>query len=236
MKIYGPTVGTTLPKPSWIQANPKKGDYIKDKPTEMEVVRGYSAYQVAVMNGFKGTEAEWLASLVGSMGPQGPAGEAGKVTINGIPPDDNGDFKIPGVTEDEDGNLIFPGGGTGNGTVTSVNNILPDANGNVDVPIPAIDNTLSVEGAAADARMVGVAFDTVGWGSWNGIFSIAETLAALLRKATKLKAVLNGYEVNITETLEDGAVSIVKLGLDSNYVPTSITVDGHQIPVEWSGF
>ena len=65
MKIYGSTVGTTLPKPSWTQSNPKKGDYIKDKPTEQEVVRGYSAYQVAVMNGFDGTEAEWLESLKG---------------------------------------------------------------------------------------------------------------------------------------------------------------------------
>ena len=65
MKIYGSTVGTTLPKPSWTQSNPKKGDYIKDKPTEQEVVRGYSAYQVAVMNGFEGTEAEWLESLKG---------------------------------------------------------------------------------------------------------------------------------------------------------------------------
>ena len=63
MKIFGSTVGTTLPKPSWSQANPKKGDYIKDKPTEMEPVRGYSAYQVAVMNGFEGTEKEWLESL-----------------------------------------------------------------------------------------------------------------------------------------------------------------------------
>ena len=72
-KIFGTTVGTTLPKPSWKQANPKKGDYIKDKPTEMEVVRGYSAYQVAVMNGFSGTEQEWLASLVGHPGKDGDA-------------------------------------------------------------------------------------------------------------------------------------------------------------------
>lgn len=77
MKIYGTTVGTTLPKPSWAQSNPKKGDYIKDKPTEMEPVRGYSAYQVAVMNGFEGTEAEWLESLKGPQGEPGPQGEAG---------------------------------------------------------------------------------------------------------------------------------------------------------------
>ena len=35
---------------------------------------GASAYQVAVAGGFVGTEAEWLASLVGPIGEQGPEG------------------------------------------------------------------------------------------------------------------------------------------------------------------
>ena len=30
-----------------------------------DVLRGYSAYEVAVQNGFKGTEEEWLESLKG---------------------------------------------------------------------------------------------------------------------------------------------------------------------------
>ena len=30
-----------------------------------DVLRGYSAYEVAVQNGFKGTEKEWLESLKG---------------------------------------------------------------------------------------------------------------------------------------------------------------------------
>ena len=41
---------------------------------------GLSAYQVAVLNGFVGTETQWLASLEGPQGPtgpQGPQGEAG---------------------------------------------------------------------------------------------------------------------------------------------------------------
>ena len=38
---------------------------------------GLSAYEIAVKNGFKGTEQEWLASLVGSPGPQGPQGIQG---------------------------------------------------------------------------------------------------------------------------------------------------------------
>lgn len=40
--------------------------------------RGYSAYEVAVLNGYTGTEQEWLDSLVGAEGPQGPQGPEGK--------------------------------------------------------------------------------------------------------------------------------------------------------------
>lgn len=39
--------------------------------------RGYSAYEVAVQNGFVGTEEEWLESLVGPQGPEGEPGEQG---------------------------------------------------------------------------------------------------------------------------------------------------------------
>jgi hypothetical protein len=38
---------------------------------------GLSAYEVAVANGFVGTEEEWLASLVGPQGPQGEPGGIG---------------------------------------------------------------------------------------------------------------------------------------------------------------
>lgn len=40
-------------------------------------VRGASAYEIAVENGFTGTEKEWLNSLVGSDGAAGPAGPVG---------------------------------------------------------------------------------------------------------------------------------------------------------------
>ena len=39
--------------------------------------RGYSAYEIAVQEGFVGTEEEWLASLVGPEGKQGKEGERG---------------------------------------------------------------------------------------------------------------------------------------------------------------
>lgn len=38
---------------------------------------GASAYQIALANGFTGSEVEWLASLQGAQGPVGPTGPAG---------------------------------------------------------------------------------------------------------------------------------------------------------------
>ena len=38
---------------------------------ESQGVQGDSAYEVAVNNGFKGTETEWLTSLKGEQGPAG---------------------------------------------------------------------------------------------------------------------------------------------------------------------
>lgn len=44
---------------------------------------GDSAYQVALNNGFKGTEQEWLTSLVGPQGPQGQPGQDGQDDVSG---------------------------------------------------------------------------------------------------------------------------------------------------------
>lgn len=57
---------------------------------------GKSAYEIAVSNGFEGTEEEWIASLKGEKGDPGPKGEKGdpgttnyndltnKPTLNGV--------------------------------------------------------------------------------------------------------------------------------------------------------
>lgn len=50
-------------------ANGLKGDTGDD---------GLSAYQIAVINGYKGSQTEWLASLVGETGLKGDKGDAGK--------------------------------------------------------------------------------------------------------------------------------------------------------------
>lgn len=38
---------------------------------------GKSAYEIAVDNGFEGTEEQWLESLKGETGPAGPKGDSG---------------------------------------------------------------------------------------------------------------------------------------------------------------
>lgn len=59
--------------------------------------RGYSAYEIAVQNGFQGTEQEWLESLVGPEGPQGPQGPQGIQGIQGDP-GEKGDKGDPGIS------------------------------------------------------------------------------------------------------------------------------------------
>jgi len=50
---------------------------------------GKSSYQVAVQNGFPGTEEEWLQSLKGKQGPAGPQGERGEKGEQGEPGPNN---------------------------------------------------------------------------------------------------------------------------------------------------
>ena len=45
---------------------------------------GKSAYELALENGFQGSEAEWLASLIGAVGPKGDAGAAGPAGADGV--------------------------------------------------------------------------------------------------------------------------------------------------------
>jgi hypothetical protein len=52
-------------------------------PTGPAGADGLSAYEVAVAGGFTGTEAEWLASLVGPQGPKGDQGDQGPAGLQG---------------------------------------------------------------------------------------------------------------------------------------------------------
>ena len=56
---------------------------------------GLSAYEVAVKNGYEGTETEWLASLKGEQGEQGPKGEKGDTGAKGDPGSNGKDGYTP---------------------------------------------------------------------------------------------------------------------------------------------
>ena len=64
--------------------------------------QGKSAYDIAVENGFNGSEAEWLASLKGAEGSKGDAGDRGVTGSKG----DNGAY-IAKSYIDENGHLIL---------------------------------------------------------------------------------------------------------------------------------
>jgi len=58
----------------------------RDGAPGMDGADGKSAYELAVENGFRGTEVQWLASLVGAAGQDGRPGEAGETGAAGITP------------------------------------------------------------------------------------------------------------------------------------------------------
>lgn len=60
--------------------------YIEQIPSGKDGADGMSAYEVAVNNGFSGTETEWLESLRGKNGEDGEKGEPGKDGADGITP------------------------------------------------------------------------------------------------------------------------------------------------------
>lgn len=84
---WRPVGAAPAPPPSALTIHKSSADHDGRYYTKSEVdalgpgggADGDSAYEVAVAEGFVGTEADWLASLVGPQGPQGPAGADGAV-------------------------------------------------------------------------------------------------------------------------------------------------------------
>lgn len=86
--VFGKTVA--LPQYYDADGNPVEIGVNSPMPVQLSGVEsikgedGASAYQVAVNNGYTGTETEWLASLkgpkgdTGAAGPQGPKGDTGE--------------------------------------------------------------------------------------------------------------------------------------------------------------
>lgn len=85
---------------------------------------GKSAYEIAVDNGFVGTEAEWLDSMVGppgNDGAPGPQGETGSIGPTGPPGSDGG----PGITRVNHGAVAGTARPATSGVVLWVGSVTP---------------------------------------------------------------------------------------------------------------
>ena len=82
---------------------------------------GPSAYEVAVTNGFVGTEPEWLASLVGPEGPEGPEGPVGPGIAEG---GTTGQVLVKASADGFDTTWVDAAGGGASVTVDTRANIL----------------------------------------------------------------------------------------------------------------
>ena len=101
---------------------------------------GESAYQVAVDNGFVGTETQWLASLKGTKGDPGPAGPPG-------PPGGAVD-----ATTTTKGSVQLAGDLSGTASAPTV----PGLAGKAPLASPSFTGTPTAEQEQADAREAGV--------------------------------------------------------------------------------
>lgn len=97
---------------------------------------GASAYEVAVANGFVGTEQDWLDSLVGEQGPQGDTGPAGADGLDGIDGADGTDGIVAQATAPIDTDILWldtsapgygiPAGGTTGQVLSKASNTTYD--------------------------------------------------------------------------------------------------------------
>lgn len=60
--------------------------------TEIRAIRGMSAYEIAVANGFKGTEKEWLATLQAEPINTEDKAEVVAAVLNALPTWSGGDY------------------------------------------------------------------------------------------------------------------------------------------------
>ena len=104
---------------------------------------GKSAYEIAVQNGFEGTETEWLESLKGQDGKDGKDGIDGKDGKDGAD-GENGTPGIPGI-DGKDGKhaYVFTSSGTGAAYLGTIEDYIGYTVGDLFVMIPHVSSTSS---------------------------------------------------------------------------------------------
>lgn len=71
-----------------------------------QTLRGYSAYDIAILHGFEGTEEEWLASLKGDDGAEGPRGYPGPRGEKGDKGDKGDDYILTELDKEAIAELV----------------------------------------------------------------------------------------------------------------------------------
>ena len=90
MKIKGNTVGTTMPRSDWAQTDPKKADYIKNKPSVLDGEDGATFTPSISSNGTlswsndKGLDNPESVNIKGDKGDKGDTGAQGETGAQGV--------------------------------------------------------------------------------------------------------------------------------------------------------
>lgn len=181
---------------------------------------GASAYEVAVAEGFVGTEVAWLASLVGPSGAQGPQGVQGVPGSDGSqgPQGDPGADGAQGIqgpagSDGEDG-AVGPQGPAGSGTTVTFFQVADDgATGQLTTGTPA-----DLAGMWAAPTLTAADF------IWNGATGILEVNASgtleIDAKVTSWNNLNNRHELHAQ--LFDGSGVLVE---DAQYASRNNTQD-----------
>lgn len=214
---------------------------------------GDSAYEVAVAEGFTGTEQEWLDSLVGPVGPDGPQGPAGPAGPPGGSSNRLTDEQIAQLRWDQDpGRRAIIAAGTGptgiatDGSSIYVANYFSDDVSVIDPATNTVTGTITVGdgpwGVAYDGTYVYVAnnlggtvsiisvatktvVDTVTVGTAPTEVAVAEGKAYVANNGSDDVSVIDpGAAFAVTPVaVGDGPYGVVYDGLNGNVVVSNQT-------------
>ena len=158
--------------------------------TKMEI-GPYSAYAIAAAAGFKGSEEEWLKSLVG---PQGPKGETGKTGPQGIQGEQGPQgASITGAELDENGHLM------------------------VTIYDPADEGTKTVDaGAVGTSAAVTAALQQIQTAGTNAVQTVNETGEGILSGAQEAASAASQSAQNAAAGAQTAGAAAESAGADAS--------------------
>ena len=174
---------------------------------------GYSAYEIALNNGFVGTEEEWLASLKGEPGVAGANGKDGAAGKDGR---DGADGYTPIKGKD-----YFDAIYLGSGEMPDGYNAQIDPNGDA-LTIEALAREVAKYvngGVAVSSRIVNVTLTSAKWEGADSLYSQVVTIDGIteyskvdLLPSVEQLAIFHNKDVAFVTENEDGIVTVYAIG------------------------